>query len=346
MKVVSIFIIFLTMCFSVNLRSNNAGIIVACSDKYAQDLYASLRIIRELHRSTLPIQVWHSGDELSQNAIDKLSSIRDLTFHDIVDYYPKEAKEYRGYHIKGLMLYATSFEKVLLMDADVVFFQDPAVLLNHKKMLKHAAYFFRDREDFKFHDFNKSMIWYHDRYFTSSFTYEDRRNFFLHLIPEKSQFIPDDWCHYWYSEKDQLKFPIPSEHQEAGCIAMDKSRCPIGCQLIKVLNENHRLFYKYILGDKETYWLALAASKEPFYVNPTHPYRMKTHHTEREMVHFLDNELFFLQKDPIFIKGGYVYLRSTGKLSPQRSLNVFEITKLQHTYTYFRYFIDEFNKEN
>ncbi len=338
-------ILIVSMAFMPQMVwSRNAGIVVACCEKYAMGLYASLRILRQVHGCTLPIEVWFAGDELSEKAKEMLSAIGQVSFHDIAERFGGDPKQYRGYHIKGFALFASHFDELILMDADVVFYQDPQKLLDHPKMRERGAYFFRDREDFKFHSFNQDQVFYGDRYFTSRFTYEQRREIFLHLIPEVTESIPEDWRHYWLQSPSRFDHPIPSEHQDAGCVAIDKTRAPVGCGLILKLNQFRNILYKYILGDKETYWLALASAKETFAVNPTHPYRLKTKSEEREMFHFLDDAPFFLQKTPIGNLKQRMKLVPTGKLAPRRVLSNKEIRWLCKICNRFNHYQTEYEK--
>ncbi len=325
--------------------AKNAGIVVACSDAYAKRLYASLQILRKVHHCTLPIEVWYAGDELGERAKKYLASVGEVSFYDIAERYGGDPKQYRGYHIKGFALYASHFDELILMDADVVFYQDPRKLLDHPKRKQHGAYFFRDREDFKFTSYNQDQMVYGDRYFTSKFTYEERRNILLHLIPEMTESIPPDWRHYWVRLPREFDEPIPSEHQDAGCLAIDKKRAPKGCKVALSLNQHHNILYKYILGDKETYWMAFASAKESFYVNPTHPYRLRTIFEEREMFHMLDNAPFFLQKTPIRSVNKSMKLIPTGKLAPKRDLSRKEIKWMNKIYDQFIHYEKEYERE-
>lgn len=327
-------------CPCVNLDARR-GIAVAASDKYAQDLYASLKILRHLRGCSLPIEVWHSGDELSDHAKKKFISLGDVEIHDIVEYYAGAQEEYWGYHIKGYMTFASFFDELIVMDADVFFFDNPERLFEHPAMVDHAAYFFRDREDFRFRGYERKRV-YVDRYFTSYFTYKQRRDMVLSLIPNMPKCMPPDWRHYWTKNPSSLKFPIPSEHQDAGCIVIDKKRSDKSCEFIKIYNEFHDIFYRYILGDKETFWMAFAACDVPFFVNGEHPYRLRVDETEREMIHFLDGELFFMQKHPVEVTNMMSLLRATGRLGLTRLMTANERFKFNELYIYYMRYYEEF----
>lgn len=334
--------LFALLCFFHLQAFASRGIAVAANDKYAPDLYASLQVLRNIRGCQLPIEVWHAGDELCDKTKAKLQEVGNISFHDLVDYYGGEPKDYWGYHIKGYMLYASFFDELILMDADVFFFENPEKLFYHPAMLDHCAYIFRDREDFLFHDYDRKEVVYGDRYFTSQFTYKQRRDVFLSLIPETYPSIPQDWRHYWENDPRKLKFPIPSEHQDSGCIVIDKRKCVKACELIMLLNRYHDVIFRYILGDKETYWMALAATKTPFYVNDTHPYKIKVKHEKREMIHQVRGELFFMQKSPIYIPNLVTLFQGTGHLSKTRRLTSKERAQLNELYVHYKIYYEDF----
>lgn len=280
------------------------GIVVACSDKYAGYLIPSLAYLRWELGCTLPVEVWYAGDELSRENRERLGAFGPIAFRDMVAVRGPPAKQYWGYHIKPLIVEATQFDEVILMDADIYFYQDPKVLFEDPHYRETGAYFFRDQPYWQLPSDPK--LAYHGGGIEY---YRGRKKFLLTLVAQPSSSMPPDWRHYWESEEPTWERPYSSEHQESGCVVLDKKRHQKGLAEIVNLNLNHKETYRYVLGDKETYWLGLEIAKEPYYVNPSHPYllRGKSKHLHLiknykvNLVHFVGDRLFFQQKQPIQI---------------------------------------------
>ncbi len=292
--------ILLFLMVSMNLFGATRGIIVATNDKYAVTLVPSLYILREIHGCQLPIQVWYSGDELSPDTIENLKNIGNITFCDMAELFGGDPKNYRGYQIKGYMMGATHFDEVVLMDADVFFFQNPEVLFNHPGYLATGAFLFRDAQWQMFGDKAPSLDWYHKG--KVSF-YEKRRKYILQHVPTPSSYVPDDWLHYWNEDFiPSNDHKVSSEHVETGCVIMDRIRHKKAIEETVAFNDDREVFFSLFLGEKETFWLGLEKAKEPYFINPLVPYSYFTdlHFVNRrhDLVHFVDQEMFFLQKTP------------------------------------------------
>lgn len=289
----------LTFLFFLASLHAERGIVVACSDKYVDFLVPSLAYLRWEIGCKLPIEVWYAGDELSSQNKERLIAFGGIAFKDIVDVMGPPAKSYWGYHIKPLIVLATHFDEVLLMDADIYFYQDPERLFDNPHYIETGAFFFRDQPYWQLPSVPNA---YHGG---SIEYYRGRKAFFLSLIDKPSRYMPHDWRHYWEGEEPTFARPYSSEHQESGCVAFDKRRHSKGLEEIVKLNLNRAVTYKHMLGDKETYWIGLEMAKEPYYVNPSHPYllRGKKKHIIKNhkvnLVHLVDDHIFFQQKQPI-----------------------------------------------
>ncbi len=291
------------------------GMVVACCDKYMKFLPTSLEIIRNVHHSKLPIEVWHSGGELSEESKERLMKFAPLEFCDVTDHYPGDEKEYWGFQIKGLMLAKTKFDEVLLFDADVFFFQNPEVLFDFDEYKETGAYFFRDRV--------------HSNYFfygtlEQRKNYLERRDFFLNLISKPSRFVPKDWQHYWNLDiLPTKKNPINSEHMESGFMAVDKNRHQQGIKMVEKLNLNYRVTYSYVIGDKETFWLGFESVKEPYTINEDRPKILlgdqEPIQQEVGTVQFVKGKLFYQQKAPIALGTSPLFM-NTEDYSQKRPL--------------------------
>lgn len=284
-------------CSLTAILRGERGIVVALCDRYAEYFIPSLAHLRLHLDCQLPIEIWHSGDELSEEVKQKIRQFSNVTFCDIAAVLRVSQTEYRGWHIKPWTIWLSSFDEVLLMDADVYFFENPEQLFSHKGYVETGAFFFRDRT---MHTFPAN--WEGDDRFTIE-TYLKRRSFFRSLIRHPSSSLPREWRHYWEEVEPSKERPFISDHQESGCIAFDKRRHDKGIGEIVLLNLNRKETYQYVYGDKETYWMGLEIAKEPYYMNPEVALTLSDKTLLKEerfidIVQFLDGRLFFQQKHP------------------------------------------------
>lgn len=272
------------------------GIVVSGFDGYMRYLLPSIAHLRENLHCTLPIEVWHSGDELSQSSKRSLARFGNIVFRDIAQELKVHPNVYRGWHIKPWIIHLSSFDEVILMDADAYFCEDPRILFSHPGYIETGAFFFRDRGCWYFplNSGNAGLDKSHSVEF-----YLGRRQFIRSLIPSHSPWLPSDWEFFWKDELPTAEKPFLAIYQESGCLAIDKKRHPRAIQNILQLNEDRNNTYRYVYGDKETYWMGFEMSQEPYYVNRNLAYSLRSKAAEIYMVHVLDDgRLFFFQKNP------------------------------------------------
>jgi len=122
-------------------------------------------------------------------------------------------------------------------------------------------------------------------------------------MPERNQYFPEEW-NYIYRIPDTIQSMW--YYQEAGVVYFNKSMHPDILETIYELNKNHKETYKYVYGDKETFWLAFCMNNKPFYMNPICaenykadtrlPYIDTPGTTPNAFGHFYGNRFFFSQK--------------------------------------------------
>ncbi len=295
-----------------SLLQGQKGIVIACSDRYVEYLIPSLAYLRwELH-CKLPIQIWYAGDELSDDNKKIIELFYPIECLDIVDFLGPPANQYWGFQIKPLIIQTSSFQEVILADADVYFYKDPSTLFKNKHYIETGAYFFKDQDILRFPREDYSHF---PKKFTKESTlliFNDRKRFFRTLIDKPSKYLPYEWRYFWEDEDPTLKNSATEHFMESGCVAIDKNRHAKGLQNIVQLNLDREITYQYMWGDKETFWIGLEMAKEPYYVNQTIPYslhgRFKYNILPKKVkfVHFVEGEMFFQQKHPIQL-GNYPY---------------------------------------
>jgi alpha 1,3-mannosyltransferase len=140
-----------------------------------------------------------------------------------------------GWAAKPMAMLLSSFREVILIDADVLFFVDPALLLSDPEYLRLGALFFRDR----------------------LLAPADHADFITESLPSPlSQNILQS--NRWWSGTSQ-------HMQESGVVVVDKWRHFVALLLATRLNGPDRDgndalgkkgVYQMMYGDKETFWLS------------------------------------------------------------------------------------------
>uniref|UniRef100_H3GWP8 Glycosyltransferase family 71 protein n=1 Tax=Phytophthora ramorum TaxID=164328 RepID=H3GWP8_PHYRM len=120
------------------------GIVMVVYPKLLASAYATIRVLRDVYRCQLPIEIWFRPDEMKPNdgilqPLRHLASHEsNITFQEIHDRFAKRfvAKVHAIYH--------SSFDRVLFLDADNVPVRDPTFLFESPEFVKTGAIFWPD----------------------------------------------------------------------------------------------------------------------------------------------------------------------------------------------------------
>ena len=109
--------------------------------------YLSIRMLRDYHHSTLPIEVFYAADnEISPAFIAAIeASFSNVKFTDI--YKTRDfpvGVSMNGFQIKAFSLLMSSFEEALWLDADNMPATDPAIVFNLPQYKQTGAMFWPD----------------------------------------------------------------------------------------------------------------------------------------------------------------------------------------------------------
>jgi hypothetical protein len=229
----------------------NRGIIIAALEKYEILLLYNINILRNNLNCQLPLEIWQIGQELSDDYLEHFKSKQtewNLSFKDVRD-YTDDPEHWRGYQIKAFILKHTSFDEVILMDCDSVFLQNPEIIFNNPGYINTGTFFFKD----------------YLRHKPKNVTEEKKRcDWFKSLMPTPSQYLPVE-CYYLYNiptNKQQYWFYL-----ESGMVYLNRTKHNNVIDTIYKLNDNHKETYKYVHGDKETFWIACLLNNVPFHMN-------------------------------------------------------------------------------
>jgi hypothetical protein len=204
--------------------------------RFAGHLISSLRQVLDCQ---LPIQIAHAGDidlpEADRERIQALEGATDISFLNVLDLFDDERLQLAkgGWAIKAFAALGSSFEHVIILDADAVFLQKPEIMFNQHAFRQYGAYLFHDR-----------LLWQH--------AFQDRHEWFRDQIKEPSPAM----------EKSLVWTEDYAEECDSGAVVLDKSRPDVLMGLLHIAWQNTQpvrdeVTYKITYGDKESWWLGL-----------------------------------------------------------------------------------------
>jgi len=217
------------------------GLVIAASGtryRYLTGLYTNLYVIRKFHKSNIPVEIFYVGssEEFSpiiKNMILELGNIRIFNLMDRLDTTSSEI-DLRGYQTKPLSVLCSSFEEIILMDADALCFVDP-------------QYFFLCEGYDKF-----GMVLFKD--------YVDCLSFISQDFIETIGIGTEKYCNY------------TNDYEiDSSCVILNKEKCWDALFTICIINVKSDSYHKSrnVLGDKDT-WLigSMFVGISPFISRP------------------------------------------------------------------------------
>lgn len=264
------------------------GIAIAILEKYANLLIDNIDNLYNRLGVTIPMELWQVGKEISQDTLHRIQvlnmSIGKIAFKNVED-YTKHPEHFKGWQIKAFMLKYTNFDEVIISDCDVVYGMNPEVIFKDEGYIKTGTYFFRDYQYHYPKNINEIM---------------QRKKFIRRYLPEKKSIFPSEWNYVYENIYD------PNKHiwyyQESGCVFFNKKRHTTTVELIYYMNDNWKDTYKFIYGDKETFWLSCVVTNTEFTMNPPYPTNMTVDisrpyiQTCFTLTHMYKGKYFFSQK--------------------------------------------------
>lgn len=214
-------------------RYKGKGVVIyAGGPKYLYITYRIIKVIRNILYSNLPIEwFYHGTEELTADQVKWIESeFLDLKCIDVtkvkLDDWHDDPIRLRGYEGKPFSLMASSFEEMILVDADNVPLQKLERLFDSESYKKNGSLFWGD-------------------YWTGWFD----QNLFKHLnIPM-----------------------IDMTDTESGQMVVNKKRCWRALNVAWYMNNHSYYFYKYCLGDKDTYRIAWLLTNTTYSQNKINP---------------------------------------------------------------------------
>lgn len=187
------------------------GIVICAGGlRYFTCAWININLLRK-YGCLLPIEVWYTGSELTDEIIAALSNLNVVCKN--ADNY--SSMDLRGYILKPFAILHSEFKEVLYLDADNNPTADPAYLFDSPAYAKYGCVFWPD------------------------FWTTDPGNPIWEIV-----------------ESDKFS----SMEQESGQILVNKEKCWKELQLCLYFNMQRDVYYKMLMGDKDTFkfaWLAL-----------------------------------------------------------------------------------------
>ena len=231
-------------------RGGETGIVVCVGSRDTLLAGHLIRTLRNVLKSNLPIQIAYAGDEdlSKKDQAALLSLASDLEFVNLLDHFDESVAGLRDgkFAMKPFAVIATRFRKTILVDADVIFLQNPEKI-------------------FEMHDGvnTTGTLFYHDRAYKMQG--KSRVAWVRALLSERQ---PSPYLENSLFWKEDLW-----QEMESGVVAFDKGHPRILMALLfsawmntKEIREKET--YSHVLGDKETYWIACELSNTPYYFQP------------------------------------------------------------------------------
>lgn len=212
--------------FHINNQTNGRGILLCVGNNQFKFAATTIRAIREIFHNTLPIEVFFIRDaDLHQAKRHYLKSeFQDVHLVKLQDYVSDYYTQFGGWAMKPFAMLASRYTEVIMMDADVFYFQDPALLFEDEGYKATGSLFYYDRTLFP--NKTKGPDW--------------MRSF----LPSMSSFVPNS---RWFKQESV-------HEQESGVVIMNKRKALLGLLSTCKLNsktEREEVVYKRVYGDKE-----------------------------------------------------------------------------------------------
>jgi len=222
------------------LNSKGKGIVICAGNKHIRMVRSTLDTLRNVIHTKLPIHIFYNGEEdlTKENQEMLQKEFEDVTVQDITIFFDNSIVKIGGWSIKPFGILACPFEEVILIDADAMYIHDPIEFFDEEGYRTTGTLFFRDRT----------------------------------ILPGPNE--GTRWLKSWMDdplpETRKLRFwNEQSFHEfESSTVVVHKLRNILGLLGAAKLNEQKMrddVVYKYVYGDKETFWIGFDLAREHYY---------------------------------------------------------------------------------
>ncbi len=198
----------------------NPGIVMCAGGfTYFPMAVAAIKNLRRLG-CKLPIEIVYAGqDEFGKPERKLIKGLKNVTT------IACDQKD-RGFQLKAKAVQLCSFNPVMLLDADCLWFRDPTFLFKESAFTDTGAMFWPDMVDMNAENIFSPKVWD-----------------LLNLSPK-----------------------LDERQQESSCVVIDKQRHADSLSHTYKMNENHTFWYKLLHGDKDTWRLGCMLADKPYHM--------------------------------------------------------------------------------
>ena len=212
--------------FHLTNSTEGRGIVICIGNHQFQYAATTIRAIREVLKSTLPIEVFYirENDLSPARRLYLETEFENVVTRQIISRVNDWYTRFGGWALKPYAVLASSFSEVILMDADSYFFKKPDMLFDDAGYRKTGTLFFYDRTLFS--------------------GWETGRNWLSSFLPTMSSIVETT---RWWNFKS-------AHEQESGVVVINKKRSLLGLLATCKMNdkkERDQVTYKRVHGDKE-----------------------------------------------------------------------------------------------
>ncbi|ORY47864.1 hypothetical protein BCR33DRAFT_658065 [Rhizoclosmatium globosum] len=227
-------------------KSDETGIVMSVGRKQFPDAIHSIYTLHKILKSKLPIEVHYCGErDLTADMVEALMKMPNVKPVNLLEHFPQEIHVSEGWSTKPYAILASSFRTVILMDADVRFFQPPENITSSSKIFDEYG-----------------LLFYHDRSIQRSMP--DYASWFKFINPQPTR----------YGSTLRYTNSLSYHEQESGVVIIDKSRIGALHSLLLACAFNSFTYrsetYKHMYGDKETFWISWELLRVPYRFSPTY----------------------------------------------------------------------------
>ncbi|KAJ1531223.1 hypothetical protein HK096_007546 [Nowakowskiella sp. JEL0078] len=226
-----------------NIRKSwrGRGLILTTGHKHFHYALHAIITLRKVMKFKLPIEVFYNGeDDIKDYMKEILDRIPEVSVIDISKYFNTPME---GWHSKPFAMLASSFAEVILIDADVLFLQNPNVMFDFNGYRETGTVFFHDRTIVNVNMPN-GLKWF--KTWMKDPTEVGRNTRF--------------WKH------------ISDHEMESGAVVYDKRRTYLALLAACWMNAkgNREIALQDIWGDKEMFWMTAEMIRVPYFFVPVY----------------------------------------------------------------------------
>ncbi|KAJ3023483.1 hypothetical protein HKX48_002910 [Thoreauomyces humboldtii] len=219
------------------LRSySGRGIVMTTGNRHTRFALNTIRMVRSLG-CNLPIQIFYANNlDLNGTHFKELASLPNVELLDMskhIDIHAASRGEplaHLGWAMKPFSMLASRFQEIILLDADVMFLQNPEVMFEYPLYKDTGILLFRDRTLYPGNT--------------------------LHAL--LSRMMEETPMSDYYRKEGRTGSALSTHEGESGVIVVDKHRNFHSLLMACKMNSGpyQRDMYETVLGDKESYWMA------------------------------------------------------------------------------------------